>query len=863
MTVLRVGTTSRIHTPALLEASGGYLALTVAAFLLVRPPAGGGAATLWFPPAGLAYGFLLLVGARGIPVVALALAGGGLTLGTPFSTGSERLVVIIGAAIATAVWFGVATTAQRALWRPRPTYPALAWFAVFGIALAPVGGAAINVLAAALQGAPAGTGDWARWVMGEATAVATLTPVVFLVGQEAATRVRLAPVVEPGRRLGVVVRSAVIVAMPALLVLVQGGTPGERAILPMALAPLCWLAFSGDLTRASIVLAGAALLLGATAEARFGDSMTTFQLQSVMFAGAVAALFAGAGLASEARAARKAALQSTRWRALVQAAPAMVARIDRAGRWVAEPDVQGRDDADTLVALAAQVPALASAVDVGMPATVQWRPPGDPTRRFVTHVTPLPDGGSLAVTTETTGLHTAEMTLAWERSHDRETDLPNRDLLLATAEHAAMEGGPAGLVLVGVERAGWQAALLDVDPARLMLVLAERLRNLLDPVDLAQGHALVARVGDDQFGVLVPLLSEPCRELAERMVGELREPVPTLNTPLALTAWAGVAQFEPDRTTRETLRLAATALHSAIERRRQPVVVLDELSMSTSAERARLAGEVVAAIGRGELEVVFQPDVTLPGGRLAGVEALVRWRRPEGFAAATDLFVQLAEEAGVVQAVDSWVMEQSLRQLGEWRRDHPDAELELALNVSALSLTEDLPDRLFETCLRHDVPPWYVRLEVTETALADDSSAPQVLRRIRSRGCRVALDDFGTGYATLSRLHRLPVDVVKLDRSFLAPITEDPGSQALVSLVLGLAGPLRVEVVVEGVETPQQRDVLIDLGCRRAQGFLFSRPCTGAVIDELLTADRPLGTTAAAEPPTQPLPRRERAGAVR
>jgi EAL domain-containing protein (putative c-di-GMP-specific phosphodiesterase class I) len=186
-------------------------------------------------------------------------------------------------------------------------------------------------------------------------------------------------------------------------------------------------------------------------------------------------------------------------------------------------------------------------------------------------------------------------------------------------------------------------------------------------------------------------------------------------------------------------------------------------------------------------------------------------------------------------------MEESLTQLGKWRRNHPDTELELALNVSALSLTEDLPDRLFEACLRHDIPPWYVRLEVTETALADDSSAPRVLRRIRSRGCRVALDDFGTGYATLSQLHRLPVDVVKLDRSFLPPITEDAASQALVSLVLGLAGPLRVEVVVEGVETPQQRDVLIELGCRRAQGFLFARPSTGATIEQLLAADQPLG----------------------
>jgi EAL domain-containing protein (putative c-di-GMP-specific phosphodiesterase class I)/GGDEF domain-containing protein len=865
MTTLRAGTVSRIGTPSSLALSGGYLALSAAAFLLAQQ-SGGATTALWFPSAGLAYGFLLWTGARGIPVVALALTAGTTLTGTPIHLARpSSLLVALGTAAALAAWYGIAAVAQRRLWDARPTYAALAWFALFGLTVVPTGGATICMVSGALQSVPVDAGVWARWVIGHATAVVTLTPVLYLLAEETINRTRLAPTVDPHKRLAVICQAAAIVLIPALFVLVQGSSPGEVTMLPLALVPLGWLAFHRDLTRACLVLAVCALMLGATAQARFGDGMTMFRLQSVMFAGAVATLFAGAGLVSQASAARRTALQTTRWQALVQATPAVVARIGRDGRWTVEPDSGHRADAETLVAQAADVPSLASAVLVGSPATVQWRAPQDPGRRFVTHVTPLPDGASLAVTTETTGLHSAEVALAWERGHDRETDLPNRDLLLATAEHAAMEGTPVSLILVDVERAGWRAALLDVDPARLMLILAERLRALLDPRELSQGQALVARVGDDQFGVLVPAHGEACRRTAEQLVTALREPVPTPRTPLALTAWAGVAQLEPDRTPRETLRLAAAALHAAIERRRQTVVVLDDLSGHTAAERALLVGEVVGAIGRGELEVVFQPDVALPDGRLTGVEALVRWRRPEGFATATDLFVQLAEEAGAVQAVDAWVMEESLRQLGEWRQEHPETDLELALNVSALSLTDDLPDRLFEACLRHDVPPWYVRLEVTETALADDSCAPQVLRRIRSRGCRVALDDFGTGYATLSRLHRLPVDVVKLDRSFLIPITEDVASQALVSLVLGLAGPLRVEVVVEGVETPQQRDVLVDLGCRRAQGFLFARPSSGATIGALLRADQPLGNPPAATPTRArpPVPRPVRAAAMR
>ncbi|HET9654036.1 MAG TPA: EAL domain-containing protein [Kineosporiaceae bacterium] len=869
---VRPGRQGRIGTPLLLALSGGYLALSAAAFLLVQPPGGASTPALWFPPIGLAYGYLLRSGVRGVPVVAVALACGTLLQAAASAQhGGLWRAMAVDAGIAT--WLAGCALTQRRLWHARPTATDLAWLALFGIALAPVGAAAISTLAAGTSGLA--SDGWARRVLGDATAVVTLAPAFYLVSEEALTRIRLAPEVTRYRRLAVVGQASVIAVIPALFVLLTAPRPGALSMLPLALAPLCWLAVGRDLTRASIVLAGCALLLGATAEARFGDSLSTFQLQSVMFAAATAALLAGAGLVAEAGAARLEAVQTTRWRALVGVAPAVVARIDRSGRWTTDPDAR-QPGAQAVVDRAARVPALVRAAAAGSADTVHWRCDEDEGRRFVTHLTPLPDGGCLAVTTETTGLHSAEVALAWERSHDRATDLPNRDLLLATTEHLLGEGtahaaagagpsvhgdghagtvtddapGGAGacLVLVDVDRAGWRAELLQLDPAQLMLTLAERLRGLLDPRLLADGRALVARIGDDQFGLLVPGDAHTCRELAARMVAALRRPAPTPRGPISVTAWAGVAQLEPGRPARETLHLAATALHTAIERHHQPVVVLDDLSVATTAQRARLVGEVAGAIDRGELEVVFQPDVRLPDGRLSGVEALVRWRRPEGFATATDLFVRLAEEAGAVQAVDAWVMEESLGRLGAWLHEHPDCDLELALNISPLSLTEDLPDRLFEACLRHDVPPWHLRLEVTESALADDSTAPGVLRRLRSRGCRVALDDFGTGYASLSRLHRLPVDVVKLDRSFLSPITEDEAGRSLVSLVLGLAGPLRVEVVVEGVETPQQRDLLIDLGCRRAQGFLFARPCRPEMIDELLASGLPLGGLSATAP---------------
>lgn len=835
-----------MHATPLVILSGGFLCLSIAANLLARSD--DLLVASWAPASGLAFGYLLLVGTRGIPVVVAARLLGAALVGI-WQQHPVALTTVAGE-VAIAVWLGISAVALRRCWRPAPSYGALVWFIVFGIIAAPIGTALITISAAGAHGPDADPGMRARIVLGTATAIAALAPAVYLLTDQALTGRPLAPRVTARRRLAIITHSVAIVVVPALF-LVSPASMSELMLMPVTLVPLAWLAFSPDQTRGATLLAVCSLFLGGVVTVQHGDGPAAFRLHAVMFAAAVATMFAGVGLAADARNTRAENLQSSRWRALVAATPAVVARVDPGGHWVTEAaGSQGMPftEAVDLVDRAARVPRLVSAVASGAPATVQWRLPGPAGRRFVTHVTPLPDGGGLTVTTETTRLHSAEIALAWERSHDRETDLPNRDLLLATAGQAVAEGSRVSVILLDVDRAPWRAGLLDTDPVRLMLALSDLIRGQLDAGQLKEGHALVARVGDDQFGVLVPTDALEAREIAARMVSTLRQAPATDRVPLRVTAWAGVAELEPGSTAMQALQRAAAALHAAIEGRRQHVVVLDRLEATTSAERSRLAVEVIDAVAGGDLAVVFQPDVSLPDGRLIGVEALVRWRRPEGFATATDLFVRLAEETGAVQAVDAWVMEESLRQMGVWQREQAAADLELGLNVSALSLTDDLPDRLFEACLRHDVPPWQVRLEVTETALADASAAPEVLRRVRSRGCRVALDDFGTGYATLTRLHRLPVDVLKLDRSFLSRITDDVASQALVSLVLGLAGPLRVEVVVEGVETEQQRDALIELGCRRAQGFLFGRPSPGEAIQQLLDDGRLLGAGRPAVP---------------
>ncbi len=829
-----------------------YLALSSLAFLFVggRHPG----ASLWFPPAGVAFGYLLVRGWRAAWLVLLARSAGGLITAAP-GQGWHPLASLATDAAVTATLVVAAELLRRAA-RFESPYALLTRFIGLGVVLAPVGAASAAGLLGAAHGHPLEGAVWARSVVGTATAVLTLTPAFLVLAAPWTAAMAPTRSVPARRRWELAGQALLIVLIPATSLLAGGADARELALLPVALVPLAWTAADPDRTRGAAVLAVAGLALGAAAELRFGDAEATFRLQLVMFAGALAALFAVAGLVADARARYGAEVETTRWRALVEAAPVAVARIGRDGRWRPEgaagpgdePDGDGTDAAAEILARAARVPGVTAAVAQGAPATVDWGVDDDTGRRFVTRVTPLPDGDTLAVTSETTRLHSAEVALAWERSHDRETDLPNRDLLLATADQALAEGRTASLVLVDTGNAAHRAVLLDLDPVRVLLVTAERLRAELDAQSVASGTALVARVGDGQFGVLLPEGVAAARDRAARMVRAVRAALPA-----PAGASAGVAALEPERGARAALQRAEAALQAAAElqsagRGHGQVVVLDQLSVTSSAQRARLSDDVARAVERGELEVAFQPDVRLSDGRLTGVEALVRWRRRRGFAAPTDVFVQLAEEVGAVQGVDAWVMEEALRAFGGWRADHAAHDLELGLNVSALSLSPDLAERLVRACERHGVPPAAVRIEVTETSLADEGMARTVLADVKARGFRVALDDFGTGYATLARLHRLPVDVLKLDRSFLPAITEDEQARALVSLVLGLADALGMDVVAEGVETRAQRDVLVALGCRRAQGYLWSRPTSEAVIAGMLAAggslDEPIGAGA-------------------
>jgi EAL domain-containing protein (putative c-di-GMP-specific phosphodiesterase class I)/GGDEF domain-containing protein len=863
--------------------------------------------TMFFPPAGVLYGYLVLRGPAGITAtIAAVLLGNAITLPRQFA--ADPLAEISFAILLSVVLAMTAYPLHR-LWRRRSrsgsVFGVLTVFVLSGLLAAPLLTAAGTSALSHLIGPAMPTVDLARMVLGLTASIAALAPAaavgaLLVTGHvPAALRTRLA-----GRREALV-PAAVIVLAPVLALALPGAGAHELWLLPLAAVPLIWISGTGDLIRSALVLAAAALVVGVLARGLYGDGTELYRAQVMVLGCSLATLYVAAACITEAAARLQEDAATTRWRALLAAAPAVVTRVGADGSWQAENDPVVTGPAGGAMPEQEQWE-VAAAIRDRHPRTLRWQTDGIDQRNFVTRVTPLPDGETLVVTTETTLADAAEATLAWERTHDRETGLPNRDLLLATAERALAAGTPALLLVIDFDHVTQRALLLGADGPAVLRALADRISAVfdspvldlsgLDPtvldlavLDLAAANlgptgstgstgptsptgqtgptgpagsvpalagrpgverspdaCLVARTGDDQLSVLVPEAERIDPGDGERLLRAVSSPIDLEAGRVRVHGSVGLAGVAAPVGARQALRHAAVAAQTSRERGEAQIVVSDGLTIRTAAERVRLVGDVVAAAERGELEMVYQPDVHPETGVLHGLEALVRWRRRDGFSVSTDDFVRMAEEAGAVTAIDDWVMRAALAQLGNWRRELGVPGLELGINVSALSLTSDLPQRLDEECRRNEVPPGLVRLEVTETALGDDGQAVAVLREARALGFRIALDDFGTGYASLSRLRALPVDVIKLDRSFLASIAEDPATQTLVGMILGLAEPLHLDVVVEGVETQAQREVLVELGCQRVQGFLFSPPAGAAAIREILLEDSAL---LAAQPP--------------
>ena len=444
-----------------------------------------------------------------------------------------------------------------------------------------------------------------------------------------------------------------------------------------------------------------------------------------------------------------------------------------------------------------------------------------------------------------TSRHLAESRLHHIAYHDGLTDLANR-----TCFHERLEVAVEHTRLDAKER--FAVLFLDLDRFKivndslghiagneLLREVAQRLRACVRPRDL------VARLGGDEFAILLEDLHdiEAGMRLAQRVLDVLTQPVAINGTEIMPGASVGITFSDLGyRTVDEVLRDADLAMYEAKAAGRGRVALFDSSMHERVAEKLALEADLRRAIGEGQLSVHFQPMYELEPYRLCGFEALARWVHPERGPISPAVFIALAEESGHIEALTDWVIDQAVAQLSVWQRRWPAAAgLSMHVNISGRDLARnDLSGVVQHLLLRHAVAPGSLTLEITETTLMGRLEvALQTMAALRESGVGFSIDDFGTGYSSLAYLSTLPIDSLKIDRSFVMGLHDKPQNVEIVRAVLNLGLSLGRKVIAEGVETAEQLATLRRLGVPIGQGYLLSRPLRAAQVDELLALASP------------------------
>ncbi len=368
---------------------------------------------------------------------------------------------------------------------------------------------------------------------------------------------------------------------------------------------------------------------------------------------------------------------------------------------------------------------------------------------------------------------------------------------------------------------------------QLLHLAGQRFTGCLDAGDT------LARIGGDEFAVLVenPAGRENGEELARRFLDALKEPFALDGQEVFITASGGIAYSAPDRADADRLlRDAGVALHHAKAQGKQTAALFD-LSMDPyAAERVGVETDLRRALERDELFLQYQPEVDLATGAVVGVEALIRWQHPKRGLIPPDDFIPVAEDSGLIVEIGRWVIETACAQAGRWIENHPDREFTVSVNLSPRQFQDpSIFDQIARVLQQTGLPAERLKLEITESTLIENiQSAIARLDALTAMGIRLAIDDFGTGYSSYGYLRELSIDTLKIDRTFVTPLPDDRRNLEIIRSITVLANALEMDVTVEGVETVDQRDAVMDAGCRRAQGFLFERPVDVEIIDELL-----------------------------
>ena len=443
----------------------------------------------------------------------------------------------------------------------------------------------------------------------------------------------------------------------------------------------------------------------------------------------------------------------------------------------------------------------------------------------------------IAMTVDLSQHKQTEALLEQLRTFDPLTGLPNRQAWLVAIDQAvarARDDGQSFAVLeIGLDRFKLiNDSLGHLVGDRVLTEAGERITEVL------RRHDVAARPGGDRFSLLLPDLhhAKDIGAVCEKLLVAFVQPIRVQDHLLHLTISIGIATFPDDGADAINLiKNAEAAMFAAKEAGRSQYKYYDAEMNTRGAQILVLERMLRQALERGEFSVHYQPQVSARGGRLVGVEALLRWNSPELGEVSPVQFIPIAEETGLIEPIDEWVLRQAALQAVAWRRQFGRA-IRVAVNLSARQFRrQDLLVSIRSILDETGLPSEQLELELTEGLLmADPAGAADIMRGLREMGARIALDDFGTGYSSLAYLKNFPIDVLKIDRAFVRDLPDNLSDQAIARTVIALADNLGMAVLAEGVETEAQRDFLVASGCGVLQGYLTGRPMPGRQIKDAI-----------------------------
>jgi PAS domain S-box-containing protein len=470
--------------------------------------------------------------------------------------------------------------------------------------------------------------------------------------------------------------------------------------------------------------------------------------------------------------------------------------------------------------------------------------------------------GLVIVNRDITERKRAEEKLVHQSFHDGLTDLPNRALFLDRLQRA---------VALSRRHSDFKFAVLfvDIDEFKvfndslghtagdsLLIQIARRLTACLRGLDTVSrprmsgegaepfvGESTLARPGGDEFTVLIEELRDPSDAIrvAERIQHRLAIPFDFNGQEIVLSVSIGISFSSISVDAEDVLRDAEIAMYRAKDTGKARCEVFDPIMHADAIKRLQLETDLRKALDLNQFRVYYQPIVSLRDGQIVGFETLSRWQRPEGLVMPGE-FIAVADETGIILPINRQLLYEACRQLRSWQTLFPcDPALTVNVNISPKQFAQpDLASQIGTILQETGLDPSCVNLEITETiAMADADRSTLVLSELKALGVRLEIDDFGTGYSSLSRLQHFPLDILKIDRSFVSRMDTDQETSEIVRIIVLLAHGLCLKVVAEGVETQGQSDMLKGLGCELAQGYLYSRPVPSEAIEQLLSNNRP------------------------